>query len=172
MRYTRPPNTVEDFWKFVQKSEGCWEWSGNRWNSGYGRFFYHWKMIPAHRFSWEIANGPIPNGLYVCHSCDNKPCVRPDHLFLGTHQDNIADMMQKGRQAKGAKNTNWRKPEAADHLRKMNWESVRALRTDRANGAKYSALAKKYGIAGVTAWSIGTRRSYVCDPTDEVVLGT
>lgn len=92
---------VEDrFWSFVSKSddEGCWEWSGHRDKNGYGTLAISSRPVGAHRVSWTINYGPIPDGLCVLHRCDNPPCVRPDHLFLGTSQDNTIDMIRKNRQ--------------------------------------------------------------------------
>jgi hypothetical protein len=91
------PEAVRRFWAKVHRSDGCWEWTGKRAN-GYGRFVTPpgRRMWGAHRFSWIVANGPIPDGLWVLHHCDNKPCVRPDHLFLGTHTDNMRDAWRKG----------------------------------------------------------------------------
>lgn len=94
----------ERFWSRVKKSDGCWEWTGPRKNSRshYGAFFpkqgEHWA---AHRYAYTLAHGPIPDGLLVCHRCDNPPCVRPDHLFLGTDRANHDDMVSKGRHAHG-----------------------------------------------------------------------
>lgn len=84
------------FWKYVKKSPGCWEWTGAK-SEGYGAFGINYEMYRAHRVSYEIRFGKLVNDLVVCHKCDNPACVRPGHLFLGTHQDNILDCINKGR---------------------------------------------------------------------------
>jgi hypothetical protein len=93
---TVPP--AERFWQYVTKSDGCWEWTGPLYSNGYGDFSVRKKHHLAHRYSFELAFGPIvPNKLCVLHRCDNRPCVRPDHLFLGTRGDNNRDCANKGR---------------------------------------------------------------------------
>jgi HNH endonuclease len=87
----------ERFWGRVDKSGECWEWTGSLGSHGYGEFGVAGDRVLAHRYSYELASGPIPDGLYVCHHCDNRRCVRPDHLFLGTARDNALDMVRKGR---------------------------------------------------------------------------
>ena len=82
------------FWKRVEKSDDCWIWTGARNEKGYGNV---WPSRKAHRVSWEMRYGEIPDGLFVLHECDNPPCVCPDHLFLGTNRDNIIDAIRKGR---------------------------------------------------------------------------
>lgn len=92
---------VEKFWEKVKKTPGCWLWTGARTGRGYGALYFQeggkrWHKT-AHRLSWEYARGAIPNGLFICHHCDNPLCVNPAHLFVGTVQDNNRDRDNKGR---------------------------------------------------------------------------
>lgn len=84
------------FWSQVDKTETCWNWTGNRYSCGYGRVHYQGRRHPAHRVSYRLVVGEIPNGLFVCHHCDNKLCVNPKHLFIGTQKDNMQDWTKKG----------------------------------------------------------------------------
>ena len=90
-------NDVVFLTKFVKKVKSCWEWIGCKNHRGYGRVVFDGKNIRAHRLFWILNKSPIPNGLCVLHKCDNPPCVRTSHLFLGTHTDNMRDMIRKGR---------------------------------------------------------------------------
>jgi hypothetical protein len=102
---------IERFWRKVQKTDECWLWTAAGSSKGYGRITVgigepgrladlspaKWRLVGAHRVSWEIAHGAIPDGLWVLHRCDNPRCVRPDHFFLGTVEDNTRDALRKGR---------------------------------------------------------------------------
>jgi hypothetical protein len=91
---------LERFWLRVNKNgDDCWTWTGFKNELGYGLFSLDHKHVKAHRVSWMVANGKIPDGLCVLHSCDNPICVNPSHLFLGTMKDNTQDMLAKGRQS-------------------------------------------------------------------------
>jgi len=89
---------MKRFWDKVNKTDDCWIWTAAIDDGGYGHFWLNNKIEKAHRVSWIIHNGPIQDDkLRVCHKCDNPPCVRPDHLFLGTDKDNSRDCIDKGR---------------------------------------------------------------------------
>ncbi len=143
----RPRQTLKErFWEKVDMAGDCWIWTGCTTAPGkYGRIVVDGKLELAHRVSWEMANGPIPeiegsdfHGTCVCHSCDVKSCVNPAHLFLGTHQDNMDDMATKGRNAqpKGSK----------QHLAKMTESEVRSIRAALARGQTQQSLADIYGV--------------------------
>ncbi len=118
-------NTEADFWARMNQdgptqphmTTPCREWNGGRFQSGYGRFNRRSGSLYAHRIAWEFVNGPIPGGLDVLHRCDNRACVFADadpaksHLFLGTNDDNMADMVAKGRQARGERHVSRTHPE-------------------------------------------------------------
>lgn len=98
----KPKQTKESFYKKVRiKKSGCWHYKGALDSGGYGIVSYLGKLTQAHRLSWFFTNGEIPEGLLVCHKCDNRRCCNPDHLFLGTHKDNMQDMIKKGRHRYG-----------------------------------------------------------------------
>lgn len=90
---------ADRFWPKVDKSGDCWEWAAARDGCGYGLFRRSDRVKRAHIVSWEMGNGPVPAGMEVCHGCDNPPCVRPDHLFIGTKSANQIDSSRKGRRS-------------------------------------------------------------------------
>lgn len=96
---SRPATAPERrFWPRVEKGDGCWMWRGAKHRSGHGHFNAgSGGYMLAHRFAYEQLVGPIPEGMVLCHRCDTPACVRPDHLFVGTQADNVADMMTKAR---------------------------------------------------------------------------
>jgi len=97
---------ADRFWEKVAKTNSCWLWTSAVSTGGYGSFSATSiglsRSAPAHRVSWILTNGNIPGGLYVLHRCDNRLCVNPAHLFLGSHMDNMVDKVTKNRQSKGA----------------------------------------------------------------------
>lgn len=133
------------FWLKVQKTETCWIWTGARRPEGYGVIGggpRGSKTLRATHVSYELNVGPIPAGQWVLHRCDNPRCVRPDHLFLGTHQDNVDDAKAKGR----AKNPPLHLGEKC-HLAKITAEQVREIRAAAAAGESYSSIAKRYPLS-------------------------
>ncbi len=104
MKASSNDSIYDCFFNRVDKSGDCWIWLGNIDLEGYGRVQFNLKTVKAHRFSYEMFVGRIPDGLLVCHHCDNPSCVRPEHLFVGTQKDNHRDCEIKGRHAKGEKN--------------------------------------------------------------------
>ena len=95
------PREQKNFWKRVSKTDSCWNWIGAKDKDGYGSFSLRYATERSHRISYRIHAGRIPNGILVCHNCDNPSCVNPAHLFLGTPQDNMDDKVEKGRVPRG-----------------------------------------------------------------------
>jgi len=130
------------FWSRVEKTDGCWIWTGSRHRQGYGLLTLGQRPAKAHRISYFLANGYIDLSEKVLHKCDNPPCVNPAHLWLGTQADNVADMVAKGRNGfvrlGGEKNP----------MARLDWEKVRAIRSEYATGAiNQAALADKYHMS-------------------------
>lgn len=164
MAKRRRETVHEWFWDHVTKTANCWLWNGSHSAAGYGRLSMERKWYYAHRVAWEISNGPIPDGLLVCHSCDNPGCVRPDHLFLGTDADNIHDMISKGRAANGPRprgDEHWTRiyPDRvrrgrANGKAKLTPNKVREIRTAYRNGASQTSLSREYGVKQSTIWQV------------------
>lgn len=151
-QYTRKPSVKQRFWAKVHKTDTCWLWQACRTNRGYGNFWNGISYVPAHRFSYELVNGPIPDGLLVCHHCDVRNCVRPEHLFLGTYLDNSRDMYAKGRAPVGATHGRYTKPEKTPRgerngTAKMVDADVNPICEAYAAGEKVTAIARRYGVS-------------------------
>lgn len=132
---------AERLWARVTKQpSGCWEWQGHRRTDGYGQLGRGGRdegLIEAHRASWELTHGPIPEGLSVCHRCDNPPCCNPDHLFLGSPADNVADAVAKGRVARGE-----RLPQT-----KLSDDDVFRVRLLGRQGVRQAEIARRFGVS-------------------------
>lgn len=145
----------ERFWSKVDRLPGadsCWIWRTNISRLGYGRITVNNRSREAHRVAWELAHGPIPAGQHVLHACDNTRCVRPDHLHLGGHLDNMREMAERGRR---------RGPVGVSHhFAKFTPEMVRKLRQAHANGASIKSLATAHGVAFNAMWRLIRRKSW------------
>jgi hypothetical protein len=134
-------SATERFWAKVDKSLGdhqCWNWQAAKLQAGYGQFkASSYIMHLAHRFSYELHFGPVPDGMYVCHRCDNPSCVNPAHLFAGEPKDNSGDMVAKGRNRSGIL------PGALNGNARLSLEQVKAIRNSNVSCRK---LAAEYGV--------------------------
>ncbi len=176
------------FWSYVSKDGPtperypelgpCWPWTGGginrRRGTNYGVFWSDGKAVRAHRVAWELACGPVPDGLYVLHRCDNPPCCNPAHLFLGTDLDNMRDKVAKGRATAGdqhyARTNPERLPHGEQHWAKRNPEkyhrgqahpmakltAAQASEIHGATSVPVKVLASRYGVSMGTIYSIRT----------------
>ncbi len=153
LRYSVEIPPEDRFWAKVDKNapNGCWEWIGVRIGRGYGKFEIDYQVVMVHRFSYELVHGPIPEGLFVCHHCDNPPCVNPAHLFLGSPADNSADMVAKRRSARGSSHP----------MSKFTEADVLTIRARFAAGQiTTKALAAEYGVDPCTIVRMISRRTW------------
>jgi len=140
----RNMTTEERFWSKVDRNgqtqahmtTPCWVWTAGTNKKGYGKFRRDIATLYAHRFAWRLVNGQIPKAMNVLHRCDCRPCVRPDHLFLGTNQDNVNDRDAKGRNARGARHG----------IAKLTEKDVSEIRRRHASGATWANMARDFGV--------------------------
>lgn len=160
LRFVRghhPVLTIEELFHvhFIpRRPEECWEWQGMRTATGYGivaRPGKHGRTITAHRYSYELHIGPIPEGMLVCHKCDNPPCCNPNHLFIGTIAENQQDMAEKGRSRYGE--NHWR--------HKLTTQDVKAIRELYADaGWPMRQLANHFGVSESAIFKTIKRKSW------------
>lgn len=146
----RPTKTLEErFFAKVDKSGDCWLWIGSLNPTGYGHASRGGRVLGAHRLSYEIAHGPIPQGMSVLHRCDVRNCVNPAHLFLGTQAENVADMMRKGRKVppRGER----------QHMARLTAEKVLAIRAAKGT---YEEIARMFGVAKPTVGNVIRRETW------------
>lgn len=161
---------IERFWSKVDKrgEDECWEWKDFRDRGGYGKFWLNGKSVISSRVAWVIANGSIEDGLVVCHKCDNPSCCNPDHLFVGTNLDNVADRVAKGRCGRQPGEQHWtrrcpeflckgdnhwarRMPEKACRGERSNWavlteSDVFRIREIRKTGLSYAKIGAMFNV--------------------------
>ena len=148
------------FWRKVDKRgpDECWPWTASTVGGGYGQIGRGGRgggNEIAHRLSWMIANGPIPEGLYILHSCDNPICVNPAHLSPGTQKRNLDDMAAKGRANRiGARGER-------GGLAKLTWPKVEKIRSKYKEGARQVDLAKEFGVSQATISEIVRRKTWI-----------
>lgn len=173
---------TEHFWAKVDQSDNCWLWTAAHRPAGYGTYYVDRYPKLAHRVAWELTYGDIPTEMYVCHTCDNPPCVRPDHLFLGSRADNTADARHKGRlqrtpgalircewcgtqryydahRARGRRYCSTACQRAGN--RKLTENIVRDIRDRLAEGRESLAvIGRAFGVSQSMVWQIAHRKAW------------
>ena len=150
-----------------EPNTGCWLWTGFRFGNGYGGINVRGSVKKAHRIAWELAHGPIPSGLFVLHKCDVRSCILVDHLWLGTHEENMADMVSKGRHSapKGDAHGSRLHPEKRPHgechgMAKLTSEGVDRIRSLCAAGVSQRAAGSLFCISRSQAGRIVRREAW------------
>jgi hypothetical protein len=148
----------------------CKLWTGAKKVNGYGQCTIEGKTFYVHRLAWEEAYGPIPDGLCVCHFCDVPACINPHHLFLGTHTDNMRDMVAKGRQATGERhgfyNNGRLRAGEKNTQAKLTWDDIALIRLFSAAGATQPFIAKRYDVSQQSVSNIVTGKKWRESPEE------
>jgi len=131
----------------MDENTGCWNWIARKNPKGYGQFHLGKTIYQAHRASWVLYKGEIPEGLWVLHICDNPSCVNPNHLFLGTNDDNMKDMARKGRSTRGERS----------HTCKINEDIVKEIRNSKETAKQ---LSKKFGLSVYGIYQVKYRKTW------------
>lgn len=142
---------TERFWSKVEKTPTCWNWTSPRFSEGYGEFYCQGKNWVATRWLWTQLNGPIPAGGFLCHACDNPPCVRPEHLYLGNTQSNMDDREVHGHTVRGT---------ASPNSRLTDDQVAEIRRRYAAGGVSQQKLADEYGVNQTTVSRVVSEKTY------------
>ena len=140
----------ERFESKFTKSDGCWEWEAGKVRNGYGTFRIAERKQRAHRVAYQLYVGEIPDGMYVCHRCDNPSCVNPEHLFLGTNADNVHDRENKGRGKYVIPDNSGEKNSSA----KLTCAQVVEIWARHSDGERVVNLAKEFGVSQSAIYKI------------------
>lgn len=143
---------IDKFWSevFIKEQSECWEWSGCRHVTGYGKTTVNRKDYTTHRLAYFISRRIDPGELLVCHHCDNRACCNPVHLFLGTHKENVTDMVKKGRNPRGD----------SSRSSKLTEVDLSTIQSMRSNGLTYKKIAKILGVSVVCVWQAHNRTNW------------
>lgn len=160
---------IERFWGRVDRSGGpdaCWPWTRYCDPAGYGRLYFQGNSFYAHRFAFIVSHGTIPEGLHICHTCDNPPCCNPAHLWAGTARDNAHDAQEKGRRLKPNPNPKKRYQATGNYpckgtthgRAKLTNDDVRAIRQLCRDGVRHEDIAIRFGVSASLISEINTRK--------------
>lgn len=152
-------STEERFWSKVDKTETCWLWTAGLHEFGYGHWAYGGRGGPqttSHRFAWVVTHGEIPSGMFVCHRCDVPACVNPAHLFLGTHKQNMTDMVARGRNQRGARHA----------LAKLTTSDVDLIRAACAAGETQKVIARRFSVSQASISNIRVGKRWTSHQTE------
>ena len=151
---TRPFTDEARFYKFVDKrgADECWTWTGTIKKNGYGQFWMDGKADRAHRISYEISNGKIPNGLLIRHTCDNRACVNPSHLLTGTPKDNARDALERDRYPRGETQGRSKLTLAQVDEIRANW---------RTRSETQASMARRFGVSTSAVQFVASGHSWI-----------